>query len=167
MKKIFLQNNLAFTLPVKYIKQLKSLTLQILETEEKTVTAHRHGGIFDKAGCSTSLKLPSNIEIGITFVDNTQIKKLNAKYRKKNTPTDVIAFRIDAETSKKSNKNVALGDIYISVERASEQIIKGETLALELVHLLIHGVLHVLGYDHSVKMRSKEKYYFKKFSSNY
>ncbi|MDD5528627.1 MAG: rRNA maturation RNase YbeY [bacterium] len=151
MKKIFLQNNLVFSLPSKYIKQLKSLTLLILKTEEKTI----------------SPKLPSNIEIGITFVDNVQIKKLNAKYRKKNTPTDVIAFRIDAETSKKLKKSIALGDIYISVERASEQIIKGETLALELVHLMVHGVLHVLGYDHSVKMRSKEKYYFKKFSSSY
>jgi rRNA maturation RNase YbeY len=151
MKKIFLQNNLSFNLPVKYVKQLKSLTLEIVKTEEKALVP----------------KLPSNIEIGITFVDNAQIKKLNAKYRKKNLPTDVIAFRMDAETSKKPNKKVALGDIYISVERASEQIIKGETLALELVHLLIHGVLHILGYDHSVKMRSKEKYYFKKFSSSY
>ncbi|MFA5032983.1 MAG: rRNA maturation RNase YbeY [bacterium] len=151
MKKIFLQNNLAFSLPPKYVKQLKTLTAGIVKTEEK----------------SLSPKLPSNIEIGITFVDNTQIKKLNAKYRKKNTPTDVIAFRIDAEASKKLNKKVALGDIYISVERASEQIIKGETLALELAHLLIHGVLHVLGYDHGTKMSRKEKYYFKKFSSNY
>ena len=88
-------------------------------------------------------------------MSNPYIRKLNTKYRKKNRPTDVIAFALPVE-----EKNSLLGDIYISVEQANKQIQKGETLHLELKRLLIHGVLHILGYDHGKKMKAKEEYYF-------
>lgn len=142
-----IQNNTGTKLSPQYLRKIKSLALKILKNQ------------------SGPAGLPDKVKIGITFIDNKYIKKLNAKYRNINKPTDVIAFRIDTTPSK---SNIMLGDIYISVERASQQIEPGETLELELARLVIHGTLHILGYDHSNlpteqagKMKDLEKHYFK------
>ncbi|HID93132.1 MAG TPA: rRNA maturation RNase YbeY, partial [bacterium (Candidatus Stahlbacteria)] len=89
------------------------------------------------------------------FVDDTYIKDLNKKYKKREYPTDVLCFEVATEFPKKT----LLGDIYISVDRAKEQAQKiGEDLDRELARLLIHGILHLLGYNHK-DMSTKEDYY--------
>jgi probable rRNA maturation factor len=139
MRSIQIQNNTSSKLSKKYLNKLKSLALKIIKTQTSP----------------NSLKPFNNIQISITFITNKNIKKLNLQYRKINSPTDVIAFRIDTGTT----NNITLGDIYISIERALKQISPNETIELELARLLIHGVLHVLGYDHSYKMTRQEKHY--------
>lgn len=145
MKNIQIQNNTDSNLSKRYILKFKTLVLRILKTQKPSNSRNR----------------ALNIKMSVTFIDNKYIKKLNLKYRKKNYSTDVIAFRLDAGTS----NNIVLGDIYISVERAVNQVLPEETIEIELARLIIHGVLHVLGYNHGYKMQKQEKYYLNFFNS--
>jgi probable rRNA maturation factor len=96
-------------------------------------------------------------------VDDQQIKKLNKEYLRRSRPTDVISFsQIEGEFSH-INPHL-LGDVVISVETAQRQAKENNnTLPDEITFLLIHGILHLLGYDHegSVRkareMKAKEK----------
>ena len=108
-----------------------------------------------------------NYELIITFVDDKYIRKLNNKFLKRNYITDVIAFPMRESFTMKSFKNgssiVVLGDIVISVERAKVQAKKFRcSFYEELALLIIHGTLHLLGYDDIKKkdtliMRKKEQ----------
>ncbi|MFA6017687.1 MAG: rRNA maturation RNase YbeY [Patescibacteria group bacterium] len=80
--------------------------------------------------------------IGISFVDDEEIHRLNRLYRKKDSVTDVLSFASDF-----SEKTGALGDIVISFDQASRQAENGD-VELELIDLIVHGTLHVLGHDH-------------------
>lgn len=103
--------------------------------------------------------------LSVTFVDNKYIHKVNKKYRHIDRPTDVISFAfLDAEENKDkllySTGPVVLGDIYISIEKAKEQAEEyGHSLNRELSFLFVHGLLHLLGYDHMEK--SDEEVMFK------
>ena len=95
--------------------------------------------------------------LSVTFVDNKFIHQLNKEYRNVDRPTDVISFAFldgDKERDNKLHGNgpVPLGDIYISVEKATEQAKEyGHPLERELSFLFVHGLLHLLGYDHMKK----------------
>jgi len=85
-------------------------------------------------------------ELSIALVGNAKIRTLNAKFRKKDYPTDVLSFPAGDELPTGVR---LLGDVVISVEKAREQAKqRGRTLNEEMVTLLIHGVVHLLGYDH-------------------
>ena len=90
-----------------------------------------------------------DIEFGVIFVDNNKIKELNMIYRNIDRETDVITFRLaDYEEVIFNNVNI-LGDIYISLDKALSQSIEyNHSYLRELSFLLIHGFLHLLGYDH-------------------
>ena len=90
-----------------------------------------------------------NVEFNIIFVDNNKIHELNKTYRNIDRETDVITFRLaDYETVVFDNITV-LGDIYISLDKAHSQSIEyGHSYLRELSFLMIHGFLHLLGYDH-------------------
>ena len=86
------------------------------------------------------------VELSLALVDNREIQGLNARYRKKNKPTDVLSFPSGGQLP---NGLEILGDVVISVEKAEEQARKRrKTLEQEMESLLIHGILHLLGYDH-------------------
>jgi probable rRNA maturation factor len=95
--------------------------------------------------------------LSVTLVDNKFIHQLNKEYRNVDRPTDVISFAFldgDEEREAKLHGNgpVPLGDIYISVEKAEEQAKEyGHPLERELSFLFVHGLLHLLGYDHMTK----------------
>jgi len=86
-----------------------------------------------------------NKDISLLITGDLVIKKLNKKYRKKNKTTDVLSF---AERDVKNNflfdKNY-LGEIIINVSQAKRQ---SKNLKKEILFLLIHGYLHLIGYDH-------------------
>jgi rRNA maturation RNase YbeY len=85
-------------------------------------------------------------ELSIALVGDAEMQKLNADYRQKNYPTDVLSFPVDENLSIKPR---LLGDVIISVDKARRQAKeRGKTLDQEMTTLLIHGVLHLLGYDH-------------------
>ena len=92
--------------------------------------------------------------VSVSFVDDEFIHQLYRDYRKIDRPTDVISCAfLDNEDDRESQLHgqgiVCLGDIYISVDRAKEQAEEyGHSLNRELSFLFVHGLLHLLGYDH-------------------
>jgi len=99
-----------------------------------------------------------NISVNLILTDDNYIKTINSEYRGKDKSTDVISFAYrDDPFPVIDNPMEELGDIYISLEKASEQAVEYEvSLADELKRLIIHGVLHLLGYDHE-KSEAEEK----------
>lgn len=100
------------------------------------------------------LKLHFEPYVSVTLVDNEFIHNLNREYRHIDRPTDVISFAfLDGNNEKdkifQSGQNVVLGEIYISFDKAREQAASyGHSLDRELKFLFVHGILHLLGYDH-------------------
>ena len=95
--------------------------------------------------------------LSVTIVDNAYIHEINKTYRHIDRPTDVISFAFLDDNPKRdemfqSGQMVVLGEIYISFEKAQEQATSyGHSLERELKFLFVHGLLHLLGYDHMVK----------------
>jgi rRNA maturation RNase YbeY len=85
-------------------------------------------------------------ELSIALIGDAEMQKLNARYRQKNYPTDVLSFPVEENVPGDVR---LLGDVVISVDKARRQAKeRARTLDEEMVTLLIHGVLHLLGYDH-------------------
>lgn len=86
-----------------------------------------------------------DIEMSVLFVDAEHIKNLNAKYAGADYATDVLAFPMMDD----DEDWVMLGDVYVCPEVARENATRlGHSLGLELETLVVHGTLHLLGYDH-------------------
>ena len=89
----------------------------------------------------------STANLSIVFVTDSEIKHLNYLYRKRNKPTDVLSFSMQEGRRLKGDSSI-LGDVVISVDRARKQARKfGSTFKREIFLYIIHGVLHLLGYD--------------------
>lgn len=115
-------------------------------------------------------------QVSLTFCDNDTIREINRKYRNIDKPTDVLSFpmieygdgerfdnsygpdEIDMDTGE-----IVLGDIVISLERADEQAVEyGHSIEREISFLMVHGMLHILGFDHQsesdrMTMRAEEE----------
>jgi len=98
-------------------------------------------------------------EINLRILDDEEMKKLNYKFRNKNLTTNVLSFQSD-DISIKHTKNI--GDIAISSEYVEREAVEeGKTFEDHMIHMLAHGVYHILGYDHesdemAVIMENKE-----------
>lgn len=87
-------------------------------------------------------------EVSVTLVDNEAIHALNREYRKVDRPTDVLSFPMFDEDFE-DGERVVLGDIVLSLEKAASQAEEyGHSLEREVAFLVVHSVLHLLGYDH-------------------
>ena len=96
-----------------------------------------------------------NVEFNIIFVDNKEIHRINKEWRGIDRETDVISFALEDNEEVKEEHRV-LGDIYISLDKAKEQAKEyGHSLKRELCFLSVHGLLHLLGYDHMNKEDEK------------
>lgn len=96
-------------------------------------------------------KFKNSAEVSILLTDDESIKNLNSKYRKKNIATDVLSFPTFKDGRYfKYDEKIVLGDIAISFERANEQFKKyfSSCVEEEIARLVIHAMLHLLGYDH-------------------
>ncbi|MBI5892991.1 MAG: rRNA maturation RNase YbeY [Deltaproteobacteria bacterium] len=113
-----------------------------------------------------NLAYPNDVEISILLTNDNFIKGLNKKYLKKDKPTDVLSFpmfTLQTPNSKLQTPNL-LGDIVISIDTAEKQAALQKTsLNDEIARLLIHGVLHLLGFEHekggkkALEMRREER----------
>jgi probable rRNA maturation factor len=99
----------------------------------------------------------------VLIIDDARMQRLNVRYRGIDRPTDVLAFAMREGSFGDLHPHV-LGDVVISAETAHRQALaRRHSLAEELTRLLIHGTLHLLGYDHEVspadarRMRAKER----------
>ena len=112
-------------------------------------------------------KLTDNTEVDITIVDNDEIHQLNRDYRGIDRPTDVLSFALDEGDEEPEVEDGEaehlLGDVIISAPRAVEQGEEfGHGLNREMTYLSVHGMLHLLGYDHMEEadkqvMRAREE----------
>ncbi len=105
-----------------------------------------------------------NAEVSLSIVDKDTIHKLNKDYRNVDRETDVLSFPMDEEAfDNEGNPIFLLGDIVICLDVARNQAAEfGHSLEREMMYLICHSTLHLLGYDHieeddKAKMRAKEK----------
>ncbi len=107
----------------------------------------------------TGEKVPISGAVSLVLCSDYKIKKLNNDYRGKNRPTDVLSFCFEEPDF--------LGEIYISLQRAKVQAARYDfTYEDEIIRLFVHGMFHLLGYDHIEEaqrkiMEAKERKYFK------
>ena len=93
--------------------------------------------------------------LNIVLVNNKRIQKINKEYRNIDAVTDVISFAFEEVNDVNYDDIRFLGEIYISYERCCEQAQEfGHSVRRELCYLAVHGLLHLLGYDH---MNEKDK----------
>lgn len=98
--------------------------------------------------------LPSDIEVDVSLavVDLEEIEKINSKYRKKEVPTDILSFCYE------KNEKLLNGELIINfdvIDRHAKEY--GVSQQQEVVRILIHGVLHLTGYEHSKEMFDLQK----------
>ena len=105
-----------------------------------------------------------NAEVSLSIVDMETINRLNKEYRDVDRPTDVLSFPMDEEGyDMEGNPIFLLGDIVICLDVAETQAKDfGHSLEREMMYLICHSTLHLLGYDHiededKKEMRAKEK----------
>ena len=100
-----------------------------------------------------------NAYFGVIFVNLEEIQRINKEYRGIDKVTDVISFALE---DRKDNINMdmhILGDIYICIPKMIEQAnAYGHSIKRELSFLTVHGLLHLLGYDHMTKEKKKKMF---------
>ena len=119
----------------KYFKDIKKYYLKTLET----------------------LELKDDFDASLIIVGKRKIRSINRDYRNKDKETDVISFaNIDSNDYDFLDERINLGDIFINVDRVYSQAKKYEhSEKREFVFLFVHGLLHLLGYDHMDKKDEK------------
>lgn len=106
------------------------------------------------------LKLEENTEVSITFVDNKEMRKLNRTYRKIDKATDVLSFPFDNSFNLPVK---VLGDIVISAPKAVSQSKEYQhSLNREIGFLMVHGLLHLIGYDHETPEQENKMFSLQK-----
>lgn len=110
--------------------------------------------------------LDEDAELSVVLCDNTYIHELNKTYRNIDRPTDVLSFALNEgeEEGYDGPDTKLLGDIVISLDKTREQADEyGHSFERELAYLTVHGMLHILGYDHmtdedKTEMRKEEEF---------
>jgi probable rRNA maturation factor len=106
----------------------------------------------------------ADLSVDVIFVDDDFMRKLNRKFTRRRRTTDVLSFGMN-EGENMTLGYPSLGDIYVSLDQAKRQAVEyGTNLGEEVSRLVIHGLLHLLGYDHKNKaqmkiMKEKEESY--------
>ena len=117
------------------------------------------GELYDAANC----------EVSITVTDDARIHDLNRRYRGIDRPTDVLSFAFNESDEPEiifddEDHIDTLGDIIVSIDRARAQAIEyGHSFKREIIFLIVHGMLHLLGYDHieesdRLEMEAEQKF---------
>jgi len=98
-----------------------------------------------------------NKELSILFTDDKHISRLNKEYLHRNGPTNVISFPMAGKDEEMMGISI-LGDIVISIDTAKREAEEsGEALEYTIYRLIIHGILHLLGYDHEDSEKEAKK----------
>jgi probable rRNA maturation factor len=133
-----------------------------------TVRLHGRGGSLDRRRLrSRAVRMLRELgcpraELSIALVDDAAIAELNERYRGRSGATDVLSFSL-LEGAHADHRGAMLGDVVVSVDTAAVQARRARrTLDDEVLRLLIHGALHLLGHDHvraseARRMRAEER----------
>ena len=154
-EKVSQYNNKKFTLEFKfkhldfyneiyYLRKIKKFDLLLSNLKKYT---------------KTYLK-KKNLNIFILLTNDVEIREINLKYRNINKPTNVLSFQsiIDKNNYfKNTEQEIYLGDIIISMERIfKETRINNISFKDHFLHIFLHAILHILGYDHEIDSERKE-----------
>jgi probable rRNA maturation factor len=137
--------------------------LEIALSRESLWPEHDWDALADRAARAALSRTPqgelltvdATIEISIRLTDDDEVRTLNAQYRQKDKPTNVLSFPmiqadlLDTVTTNSDDGEVLLGDIVLAhgvCAREAEE--RGISIADHATHLIVHGTLHLLGYDH-------------------
>lgn len=139
------------------LDKTKSLTEEQLTLVDK---------IIQCAAAVEELQLKDDTEMSVTFVDNQEIQEINREYRNKDQATDVISFAIEDEMEEEFSAVFEefdlprdIGDIFVSVDKIKEQAEEyAHSFDRELGFLIVHGFLHLNGYDHMTEEDEKEMF---------
>ena len=128
----------------------------INETEEKINELKEINSLISFALNKLNI---SNCIFNIIIVGKNKIQELNKNYRNKDSVTDVISFALEDDKTFINTDFRVLGDIYICLDKAKNQAIEyGHSFLRELSFLSIHGLLHLLGYDHMTQEEENEMF---------
>ncbi|MDR0571723.1 MAG: rRNA maturation RNase YbeY [Rickettsiales bacterium] len=126
--------------------------------EEATISRDV-GRLLEETLSELNVETDAIIELSITFTNDSRIQKINKKFRQKDTPTNVLSFPLYEKeffNISKKESYIALGDIVLSLETIiAEANELGITFKSHLNHLIIHSILHLLGFDHKNKLEEK------------
>ena len=126
---------------------------QIISLEKNDLNLQRLKNIINTIFQDENINLGAQLNIVIT--NNKYLRELNSKFKNLDRPTDVLAFSFD-NSFLPENISI-LGDVYISLKRAKEQAIQYKvSLQNEIERLMIHGILHLIGYIHNEEDKDKE-----------
>jgi len=115
------------------------------------------GVLLARLRAMTSALNLGDAELSVLLTDDDQIQELNALYRKKDKPTDVLAFAMrEGSAPRHPTERELLGDVIVSVPTARAQARRARRPALdEVTMLLAHGLLHLLGWDHDTPAKDR------------
>lgn len=139
-----------------------------LYDEQQTLTDELTQMIQDVlAYAADYLELEENCAMSVIIVDNEEIQNINREYRQKDAVTDVISFALEESVVEDDfpaiqevmDESRELGDIFVSFQRAQEQAVEyGHSFKRELGFLVVHGFLHLNGYDHMTDEEEAEMF---------
>lgn len=145
--KIILSNNLENSFP----RLPKRWMADILLAAGSTVMREDADGLREPG------TLPLDLEVSLTLTDNAEIHTINREYRGVDRPTDVLSFP-QFEADELIPPGASLGDIVISLPKMAEQAREyGHSQEREFCFLFVHGMLHLLGYDHEISPEDEER----------
>lgn len=139
-----------------------------LYDEQQTLTDELTQMVQDVlAYAADYLELEENCAMSVIIVDNEEIQNINREYRQKDAVTDVISFALEESVvdddfpaiQEVMDESRELGDIFVSFQRAQEQAVEyGHSFKRELGFLVVHGFLHLNGYDHMTAEEEAEMF---------
>jgi probable rRNA maturation factor len=144
--------------------------LELALSQEDVWPAHDWDSLATRAATAAVSRTPhaelatgsATVEISVRLTDDAEVQTLNAQYRQKDKPTNVLSFPmvqadlLDTIGQNSDDGEVLLGDIVLAYETcAREAAEKGISLQDHATHLIVHGTLHLLGYDHMVGMEAE------------
>ena len=146
--------------------------MTVLISGKKRVTGLSRQRIRKQAAAILDHLCSADAELSILFVDDEEMSRINEEYRHKEGPTDVIAFAMGEGEFGNISNNI-LGDVVISIDTARRQACERKVDIMNEVRvLLIHGILHLHGYDHEKSeaqrhiMEGKERELLKALEKN-
>lgn len=97
------------------------------------------------------------LELSLVLSDDAEVRELNRRYRGQDKATNVLSFAALDDAELPAEGPILLGDVVVAYETtAAEAVAEGKSLTNHLSHLVVHGVLHLLGYDHEVEAEAEE-----------
>ena len=136
------------------------LSLSLQQDFQSTELVLKRGGI--KKVVETTLRFigtQSDCEMGIACVDNAESHKLNLEYRQKDKPTNVLSFPSDLpDEMAQILDTFPIGDLVICIPVVLQEAIEQQKTPIEhFTHMLVHGTLHLMGYDHETSEEDAEE----------